>query len=247
MRYAKYIKPKDKTDIIGIVSSSVLMLVFCILAFFVGVMFYCNVSLGYYPINGESMQPLINASGKNTDYVYASYNLDDIDYQDIIIFHHPDKTAENGYKQVIKRVLALGGDNIMIKDTGREVPNTDQTYYALFIQYDGEGEFVEVDEPYIYNKTSYKTLFLNDFFVRDQYNKNFIETKDENGVVCYYLHLEEGQIFYAGDNRLNSNDCFDYGPQEASNIVAEVKYIIYGGTNKIWQVILQMLGIYKWN
>ena len=243
MKYAKYVEPKKNKDLIGTISSIVLLVAFLVLAFFVGVMFYCNVALGYYPISGTSMQPLINASGLNTDYVYATYDVSNVTYGDVIIFHHPDATQASGYRQVIKRVIALGGDNVMIKNTFRLVENTDQTYYALYIQYGGEGEFVEVDEDYVIDKTSYRSLYFGDFYVDDDHDKTFLF--DEYGNP--YIHLEEGQIFYAGDNRLNSNDCFDYGPQEVSNIVAEVRYIIYGGTNRIWQVILQMLGIYKWN
>lgn len=241
MKYAKYIKPKKQRDWIGTLSSIVLLIAFLVLAFFVMVMFYCNVALGYYPIMGTSMSPLINASGQNTDYVYATYDVSDITYGDVIIFHHPDNREESGYKQVIKRVIALGGDNIMIKDTGRLVPNSTQTYYALYIQYDGEGAFVEVDENYVVDKTSYNEIY-DDFYTLDS-NKLFLYDDYGNR----YLHIEEGQIFYAGDNRTNSNDCFDYGAQDESNIVAEVKYIIYGGTNRVWQVVMQMLGIYKWN
>ncbi len=243
MKYAKYIKPKRNNDLIGTISSIVLLCAFVVLAIFVGVMFYCNVSLGYYPIAGTSMQPLINASGLNTDYVYASYDVSNITYGDVIIFHHPDDKEASGYKQVIKRVIALGGDNIMIKNTFRPVENTDQTYYALYIQYGGEGEFEEVDEDYIIDKTSYRSLYFGDYYIHDKNDKEFLEDEYNN----VYIHVGEGQIFYAGDNRLASYDCFDYGPQECSNIVAEVKYIIYGGTNRVWQVILQMLGIYKWN
>lgn len=241
MKYAKYIKPKKQRDWIGTISSIVLLIAFLVLAFFVVVMFYCNVALGYYPIMGTSMSPLINASGQNTDYVYATYDVSDITYGDVIIFHHPDNREESGYKQVIKRVIALGGDNIMIKDTGRLVPNSTQDYYALYIQYDGEGAFVEVDENYVVDKTSYNEIY-DDFYTLDS-NKLFLYDDYGNR----YLHIEEGQIFYAGDNRTNSNDCFDYGAQDESNIVAEVKYIIYGGTNRVWQVVMQMLGIYKWN
>ncbi len=242
MKYAKYIKPKKQRDWIGTISSIVLLIAFLVLAFFVVVMFYCNVALGYYPIMGTSMSPLINASGQNTDYVYATYDVSDITYGDVIIFHHPDTNEASGYKQVIKRVIALGGDNIMIKDTGRSVPNSTQTYYALYIQYDGEGAFVEVDENYVVDKKSYIEIY-NEFYTTENSSKLFLY----DGYGNRYLHIEEGQIFYAGDNRTNSNDCFDYGAQDESNIVAEVKYIIYGGTNRVWQVVMQMLGIYKWN
>lgn len=235
LKYAKYIKPKKQRDWIGTISSIVLFLTFLVLAFFVVVMFYCNVALGYYPISGTSMSPLINASGRNTDYVYATYDVSDITYGDVIIFHHPDNREESGYKQVIKRVIALAGDNVMVK------LNSTQNY-ALYIQYHGEGDFVEVTENYVADKSSYSKIY-NDFYTTNLDSKLFLD----DGYGNKYLHIEEGQIFYAGDNRANSRDCFDYGAQDESNIVAEVRYIIYGGTNRVWQVILQLLGIYKWN
>ena len=242
MKYAKYVAPKKK-DYLGIISYVVLFVALVILLFFVGVMFYCNVALSYYPISGTSMQPLINPSGQNTDYVYATSDVSDITYGDVIIFHYPSADEEKGYRQIIKRVIALEGDNLMIKNTLRPQENSSWTYYALYIQYGGEGEFVEVEEDYIIDKTSYRILYQDDFYLNDDYNKNFL--RDENGNV--YIHVGEGEVFYAGDNRTDSFDCFDYGPQDAENIVAEVKYIIYGGNNRIWQVVLQMLGIYKWN
>ncbi len=234
MEYKPYKKTENKTKkiILGIIFT-----IICIpIVFSLGVIFYCNAFLEYYPISGTSMQPLLNASGKDEDHVYITTNKENVSYGDVIIYQKDDDVL------VIKRVIAMAGDNIMIKDTGRRQENSANNYYAIYIQYGGEGEFVELEEDYIENKESYK-------YLRDQFynkgnltNKNFLTDKDGNK----YLHIEDDEVFYLGDNRLNSEDCVDYGPMKYENIVGEVVYIVHGNKLKIIEVIKQILGIYKW-
>ncbi len=234
MQYTPYKKLKSKkTNII----MGIIFTIICIpIVFALGVMFYCNAFLEYYPISGTSMQPLLNASGKDEDHVYITTNKEDITYGDVIIYQKSNDVL------VIKRVIAMPGDNIMIKDTGRNQEGTANNYYAIYIQYGGQGEFVELNEEYIENKETYRIIYNQFYYGGDLYNKNFIT--DENG--NKYLHIEDDEIFYLGDNRLNSDDCVDYGPMKYENIVGEVIYIVHGNNFKIIEVIKQILGIYKW-
>lgn len=231
MQYVLYKKNKVKSLVKGIIFT-----IICIpIVFLAGVMFYCNAFLEYYPISGTSMQPLLNASGIDQDFVYVSKNKSNITYGDVIIYEGETNT-------IIKRVIAMGGDNIMIKDTNVADENSANNLYAIYIQYDGEGEFVELKEDYIENKESYK-------YLRDQFynkgnltNKNFLTDKDGNK----YLHIEDDEVFYLGDNRLNSEDCVDYGPMKYKNIIGKVVFIVHDNNFKLFDVVKQILGIYKW-
>lgn len=238
MKYTPY--KKFKKDVINIISTVIFVLICIPILFSVGVMFYCNFALEYYPIVGTSMQPLLNAKGVDEDYVYTTKNTSDITYGDLIIYKYI-RTNTQEEVLIIKRVIAMGGDNIKIKDTGVRVPNTANNYYSLYIQYNGQGEWVELCEDYIANKEVYRVLY-SQFYFENTLNKTFLTDQDGD----LYIHLEEDEIFYLGDNRLASTDCIDYGPRNISGIIGEVKYLIYGNTNRVWQIISQMLGFSKW-
>ena len=230
MQYVLYKKNKVKSLVKGIIFT-----IICIpIVFLAGVMFYCNAFLEYYPISGTSMQPLLNASGIDQDFVYVSKNKSNITYGDVIIYEGETNT-------IIKRVIAMGGDNIMIKDTNVADENSANNLYAIYIQYNGEGEFVELKEDYIQNKSTYKIQY-NQLYNTNLDQKKFVEDLNGNK----YLHLEEDEIFYMGDNRLNSYDCVDYGPMEYKNIIGKVVFIVHDNNFKLFDVVKQILGIYKW-
>ena len=176
------------------------------------------------------MQPLLNPNGTNEDYVYVTNDKSGITYNDIIIYIR-DRGSEQ--RSVIKRVIAMAGDNIMIKQTPSGV-------YAIFIQYGGNGDFVCVEENFIKDKKVYAHMYQE--FYDTGTGKDFVELDDGNK----YLHINDDEIFYLGDNRTGSTDCLDYGAQKAKNIVGEVKYIIHKDANRIWQILLQMFGFYRW-
>ena len=204
----------------------VLALLICgIMLLITGVMFYCNNSLEYYPVKGESMFPLINSNGVDEDYVYANSNIEDITYGDIIIYNHNNVL-------VIKRVIAMANDNITIRQCS-------DGYFGIFIQYNSTGEWVKLEENYIEDKFVYQVLF-DDLF-KPYEGKEIIE-----GDGFKYIHVGENQIFYAGDNRQNSSDCIDYGPQDCENLIGEVVFLIKENKNRIFQVISQILGITRW-
>ena len=245
MNYQNYSQKKNTK--LNIIFSIISFFVCVVLVFITGVMFYCNTFLSYYPIDGDSMQPLLNAEGNGGDFVYATKNSDGITYSTVMIYFK-EKDMTSPYQQdhkdrnVIKRVIAMAGDNVMIKSTGVRVEGTADDYYAIFIQYGGQGEFVELVEDYIQDKTVYRNMY-NQFYISGRLDhKPF--SYDDNG--NRYLHIEDDEIFFLGDNRLDSWDCLDYGAQKIDPIVGKVEYIIYKGQNRVWQVIAQMLGFLKW-
>ena len=59
--------------------------------------------------------------------------------------------------------------------------------------------------------------------VDDDHDKTFLF--DEYGNP--YIHLEEGQIFYAGDNRLNSTDSRIFGAVMRDEIVGKTNLTVF--------------------
>ena len=228
MRYASY--KKQKRSILSIIASVILSVLLVPLIFSVGVMFYCNSTLDYYPISGTSMQPLLNPNDTNEDYVYVTKDTSNITYNDIIIYK---RDLGNEERTVIKRVIAMAGDNFMIKQT-------DGGQFAIFIQHSGQGEFILVEENFVQDKNVYQSMYAE--FYELGSGKTFLFDDDGNR----YLHIEDDEIFYLGDNRTGSTDCLDYGAQKTKNLIGEVVYIIHKNTNRVWQILVQMFGIYTW-
>ncbi|MBO5884539.1 MAG: signal peptidase I [Clostridia bacterium] len=206
-------------------ANSCFVFVCMFLLLFTGLMFYCNNFLTLYPVSQISMMPYINPNGIDEDYVYVNSNTNDITYGDVVI-------CEKGPDLVIKRVIAMPGDNLMIK-------LTDDGYYSFFIQYSAQGEWVKLEEDYVRDKTVYETSY-NIFYTKG--DKTF--EIDEYG--NQYLPITENEIFLAGDNRLFSKDCIEYGALDTMGLVGEVVYLIHGQNFKIFQVFTQFLGFIEW-
>lgn len=198
----------------------------CIMLFiFTALMFYCNNYLSLYPVSQVSMMPYINPNGIDEDYVYVTSNVKDITYRDLVISKH-------NQGKIVKRVIAMPGDNLMIKQA-------EDKNYSFYIQYGSVGEWQKLEEDYIKNKTVYLKSY-QDFY--NQGSKTFLT--DNNG--NKYIHLSENQIFLAGDNRLSSLDCIYYGPLKTEDLVGEVVYIIHGSDFRIFQIFKQFIGFAEW-
>ena len=189
-----------KTKIINII----LDLSFCVLLFVLATnsgfaTFYENSE-----IVGASMKPTFNAEvvtrndPRNEMAVYKKYK--DYTYGEVIISNH------NG-TMVIKRIIAMAGDRIKIdKINGK---------YCILLN----GEVLQ--ESYIskdyatneQNKLKFESLYNDDKYGCRKYF-------DNEG----YLVVPEGYYFYVGDNRTNSSDCIEYGPQPIEDIVGKVVY-----------------------
>lgn len=155
-------------------------------------------------ISGASMKPTFNANitikndPLNEMAVYKPYKS--YTYGDVIISNH------NG-TLVIKRIIAMSGDRVKIDEINGE--------YCILLN----GEVL--DEPYIdyryalnvQNKIRFESLYNDDKFGCKKYF-------DNEG----YLVIPEGYFFYVGDNRTNSSDCIEYGPQPMSDIQGKVVY-----------------------
>lgn len=219
---------------------------------------YIERNYEYITINGLSMQPTINPypvviENKNLqDGVYMKKN-EPVSYGDIVII---DKRDELG-KTIIKRLLGKGGDKISILKMN--IDGQDQ-YRFLRIK-SGTSIIEVVEENYIcgkckggelnysvwlqYKRTEpkedlfgnyYEKLFYEEYFQNSLISDSNIFLRDfvyqglEYTNVKFY-ELDQGKIFYMGDNRINSSDARQDGPEDESKILGKVVTIMHNSTS----------------
>ena len=104
-------------------------------------------------------------------------------------------SGEKGDDWLIKRVIATGGDTVRIEGG------------FVYLKKAGETEFIKLYEPYL---TEQGITFYPD-------------VKDSTDIAPHDWQVEEGRIFYLGDNRTNSSDSRSgYGTCEKSQVVGTV-------------------------
>lgn len=120
---------------------NVIIIIFLLV--FIGELIFNSYYTSIY-VKGSSMMPTLTgapASGHSDnsvsaggDYVFVNTRVKP-DYRDIVVVKTSD--AQNIQYDIIKRVVAFGGDTVKI-DHGQ-----------LYIKYKGESEFKEIEEPYL--------------------------------------------------------------------------------------------------
>lgn len=193
------------------------------------IMIFFNTTHMYYKVYGPSMKPLLNANvtmaTDTEDSVFVS-KIKGYSRGDVVIIDKHEKTASGEEKFVIKRIIAIGGDKVCVKLVEGE--------YRIVLIKDKTDQEQVLDEEYLYNYSVNHVLFTKFNDLRTKDGINF----DENG----FLIVGEDEIFYLGDNRLDSTDCSSYGPMPKSYVVGKVDYIIYGDNHAYLQVIKQFFG-----
>ena len=109
----------------------------------------------------------------------------------IIVFNRKDDAEFGGQKQLIKRVVALPGERIVVRD----------------------GHLT------VYNKVH------PDGFNPDSHAGYGDHSQDTQGNID--ITVPEGEVFVAGDNRVNSLDSRMFGPVPAENIVGNLAIRIF--------------------
>ena len=135
------------------------------------------------------------------------------------------KSTENGETvNVIKRLVAVGGDSVDIK-----LDTTDNKYY-LYVN--GEKQ----QEDYIKTYQNEDGTQYND--MKTCYD-NFVDYKQSVGIDSQdALVLQDDEIFILGDNRgKHSKDSSVYGPVKKSNIVGKVTCSVPYNSNFISYII----------
>ncbi|MBQ0017092.1 MAG: signal peptidase I [Clostridiales bacterium] len=170
-------------------------------------------------VNGYSMYPTLNPDNTNENKHDVVYYTDLFGYNrgDIIIVDLPNRD-ELG----IKRLIALGGDKVCFGD----INNNEE----MIIYVNGEALY----EPYV-NMTDNIAIegrkrAIKDFkdeikkYINGQ-NNYFTNTCKRvylNKNNQYEIELKDDYFIYLGDNRGNSYDCSENGPQHISNLLAKV-------------------------
>lgn len=188
-------------------------------------------------VDGSSMLPTLNnyEDKSISDCVYINRFATSYD-GDIIVVHNPTNNS-NANKYVIKRLMATSGDKIaIIRTDNGGVSASDGTYKISRIKKDSSNAEL-VEETYLDENTSLYFSYLEFQSLLNKPDLTGCKVVTINGIK--YLEIDEGYIFYMGDNRSSkeaSYDCLDYGPVEANKIVGRVNIIVYENKNHFSQI-----------
>lgn len=215
-------KKKKVLNIIGYAFLIAVIIIFSAMIVF-------NATHIYYNVYGPSMSPTLNegitSPKQNKDGVFVS-KTKSYTRGDIIVIDKDEKDADGNEKYIIKRLIAIGGDKIAIRLEG--------DYYRIILIKNGDEEETIVEEPYLSDYSINSKTY--DKFYQMIVNESLYV--DRNG----FLTIADDEMFYLGDNRLDSSDCASYGPMKANLVVGKVDYIVYGNSFMYLQVIKQFLG-----
>ena len=181
---------------------------------------------------GYSMTPTLNNYEDENihDYVYVN-RFAKYTYGDLIVVNNPQDNDSG--RNVIKRVIALGNDKIAIVRTDTSSAPQEKGFYKIvLIKNGGEKEFLQ--EDYIDENQSLYPAYLEFQNLIAKKNLQGAEVEKIDGIS--FLKIQEGYIFFMGDNRGNSGtsvDCLDYGPVLANKVVGKVNIIVYQNKNHI--------------
>lgn len=211
---------------------------FVIFLCFMGLCFSFFATYSYYTVQGPSMQPLLNnytsqelISG-TSDGVYVNTTVKPM-VGDIVVVHRPNEQV----KFVIKRLMAVGGDKIAIKEVVLADGIT-KRYEVLRIPKGNTTPYVVVEN---YVREENKVVGMKSVYENFQ---ELMQTQPNKQVIdnTVFLVLQEDEIFYMGDNRGNSRDCSEYGPVKAENLVGRVDIIVEKEQNMLFHIIQYLLG-----
>lgn len=159
-------------------------------------------------VDGKSMAPTLNDFSSFSDASnYVEFGLmnpgknaiNNLKRGDIVVFDRSN--GENGNKDLlIKRLIALPGETILLTDN----PQQDEVKITT---------------------VNNETIILNEDYLSEQ-NKYYTVTNNyENYGVGTPYYLAEGQYFFMGDNRINSQDSRVIGSINYSQIVGKLVVI----------------------
>lgn len=216
---------------------SILKALFILFIIFIALIAVFNFVYIGRVVEGYSMLPTLNnyESEDVSDCVYIN-RFASANRGDIIVVHNPQNNS-NANKYVIKRLIATEGDKIAIVRTDNGAVSAINGTYRISIIKKGSTQAELVDEPYLEEDTSLYFTYMEFQTLINKSNLNGCKIVTVNGIK--YLEINEGYIFYLGDNRSSegaSNDCMDYGPVEASKIVGRVNIIVYQNKNHFSQI-----------
>ena len=218
-------KAKKEHTLLKVIS----LIFFCLIIAICSVIIFFNFTHTYHDVVGPSMQPTLNMT--TTDAVFVS-KIKSWGRGDIIVANRNYGIEGGSEKLVIKRVIALSGDKIKVELIEDE--------YKIVLIKAGSDQSEVLNEPYLLGDYSTNASLFNKF---NKMVKEQALVLDQDG----FLLIEEGKLFYLGDNRAEGCiDCSNYGPMPKEAVRGKVDYIIYGQKNVVGQIIKQFFGWGKW-
>ncbi len=171
--------------------------------FLVFVVFLCSVMMLFSflltpkLVKGSSMYPTLNINSTSSDVVYI---LKQHNYSagDIVVL---SKNDTQSYSDVIKRIVAVGGDKVAILEF-------DGVYKVVVNN-------VALEEKYIASQQDMQVCY-----------SNFKAYLHQAGITENYITLKSDEIFVLGDNRANSFDSSNYGPRKVSEVEGRVFLVV---------------------
>ena len=144
------------------------------------------------------MYPTLNVIQNTSDVVYIMHqNV----YRrgDIVVLH---KNNIQSSKDAIKRIIAVGGETVAIKQDH-------DGFYRVFINNEA------LDESYISSLNDMKKCY-----------EHFQTYLKNHNIISDYITLEENEIFVLGDNRASSYDSSSYGARTINEIEGKVVFVV---------------------
>jgi len=223
----------------AVLAGIVIVVCVCVIVF--------NIVFIRVQIIGVSMEPTYNAnlavqSGFDADAYYENSP-----YKDTAYVNRFDKGSRGGIvvlynadagKNIIKRIIAVGGDTINIEP----FLNTQTGKYEYYVCLGKGGAAAEqLDENYIFKNDT--PVYCNDLGVPDSSGDN----DNTNGMYTCYLNfcklkvntpsglqaqpdgsllILTGYVFVLGDNRAHSEDSSIKGPFAVGSIVGAVSFCV---------------------
>lgn len=259
IQYSKKKKNKETRSIAWYLTTHItLYIVLIFFLIFFAWYTYFSVTHRYYIVTGTSMQPTLNSSivleDESEDAVYVNI-YGNIDFGDIVVIN-----ASNNSDDIIKRVLATGGDYVtiarsgnsyyiyriakenvvldengimtgsLIEDVNARLQENERGGFSYNIDYTSWGAEPGIPQGGI----TYEAQFYNQFIADADEEDLFTSS---NGLI--YVKVPEDHVFCLGDNRANSRDSRYYGYFSLDEIVGDVEIIVYDYSfgNRVLQVI----------